>query len=104
MALNKCEMRVNGGPNDWDLWLCLRGTIPQVTFRFLPIKVPWRSGIVTAAAAVITQLRKSNGVRDVWYLESEVLTDDPKSRLTLRGTYNSDTRAGVFEAERTQLP
>lgn len=85
-----------GGPNDWDMWLCLRGTIDEVLFytdRF--VRFPPFRDTAKFFSGWITLLRKSNGIKGIWYIEG--IAKKGLHRVSFQGTYNSNNREGVFE-------
>jgi len=101
-------VRVKDGPNDWEMWLCLRCTTKCVEFHteeranFMPLK-----GKTDYLWVVITRLEKSNRVEDVWYVKGEVCDSNGNVYNTVRvggisvpfefwGTYNSCIRKGIF--------
>ena len=81
------------------MWLCLRGTIGEVSFYTArPVKFPPFTDIATFFAGQVTLLRKSNGIEDIWYVEG--IARKGRHRVSFRGTYNSNIRKGVFEFTR----
>jgi len=89
------KLVVTGGPNDWDLWLCLRGTLKEVSFYTdRPVQFPGFSDCATFFSGKIQMLVNEGVCRDIWHVEGIAR----KGSVTLRfkGKYISSTRHGEF--------
>ena len=98
-ALGKSQgsIAVVGGPNDWDLWLCLRGTKPEVSFYTgaRPVCIPPFTDAATFFAGRIHLLSRVALSDDAWDVEG-LLRKGP-SKVLFKGRYNTQTRIGEFE-------
>lgn len=89
-------IKITNGPNDWDLWLCLRETKKEVNFYIdQPIKIQHKSGAAFFTGK-ITFLKLNQDTRpgaQEWCIEGNInkaYTD----LLTFRATYDSVLRKG----------
>ena len=92
---------ITGGPNDWDLWLCLRGNYITVTFYVdQPIRVLTCDSTTFFRGAITLMERKkgeySDG-RSEWHIEGSVYKGYMRSGVSFRATYNIESRKGTVE-------
>jgi len=87
---------VTGGPNDWDMWLCLRGTKSEVSFYTeRPVQFPGFSDCATFFAGRIETLEKERWMPDeMWYVEG--VTRKGSVSIDFKGKYDVSTRRGEF--------
>ncbi len=98
-----CEevISVVNGPNDWDLWLCMRGTIREVSFDVdRPISIPPFTDPSTAFSGRIMSisLAKKYSYEKVWNIEGEVWKGI--HGLFFSMNYDSNSRRGFAKFKR----
>ncbi len=86
------EFKITGGPNDWDLWLCLRETIHEVTFytdkTFL---TPGKGDPRTFIPVKILSLARG---RIEWVITGWILGAKLYDTI-FKANYSSETRKGT---------
>jgi len=91
------QLEIIDGPSDWDMWMCLRGTFPEVIF-YTPHKTPffvptagdpkeWLEIKITSM-----QAEDSYSHPEKWGLEGK--TRNCHYCIPFLATYNSRTRKG----------
>ncbi|MDO8537035.1 MAG: hypothetical protein Q7R94_02205 [bacterium] len=97
---------ITDGPNDWDMWLCLRGTIPMVSFYVdQPIQNLALCGNAAFLAAGILSLRRQQPRHDdgdapsdlIWEVTGSFGKSESGKSVRVYGftaRYNSTRRKG----------
>lgn len=92
------EIEITGGPNDWDLWLCLRGTHREVSF-FVDEQLVTCSGRnpKTFFSGTIEGIKmKKDGLKYVgWELNGNIREYGVGFKFD--AVYNSTTRKGIVK-------
>lgn len=89
------QVEIVGGPNDWDLWLCLRGTHRQVTFDTAqPIQYSFADATTFFYGPImLIRNEKMHFYSALWYIEGKT-GKGPKYEFTFSANYNTATRKG----------
>lgn len=98
LAETSVTMGITGGPNDWDLWLCLRGTHNRVCFDLnRAIKIPPFGDYTTFFNGTVTAISRPNftySPGEHWEIKGKVCKGNLNTNFTYEATYNIQTRKG----------
>ncbi len=88
------EVGIIGGPNDWDMWLCLRGTTREVCFYTdQPVRVLPAGNAKTFFAAKITSMKRAGEkFGSEWLVEGRI--KEYESSYSFAMFFNINTRKG----------
>ena len=95
------SVEITGGPNDWDMWLCLRGTTHEVCFHTgdRPIRfVQFAGGGATFFSAKISSMEAepfSRARGDIWTIKGRVVKGNYSYYFSM--VYDSQYRKGKVE-------
>jgi hypothetical protein len=91
-------LKITEGPNDWDLWLCLRKTKFQVTFLLdRAITIPPYIDPNTFFNGVVTLMEIAGdeiGQTVCWTLEGWVYKGNMRTNFVFKASYNTETKQG----------
>jgi|GEM_PF-5329600 hypothetical protein len=95
------ELTVKGGPNDWDMWLCLRGTYRDVTFYTgsVPVRIPPFTDSATFFSIRVRVMGALDGVlypRTAEEYRIEGFGNKGGHFFVATGTFNVQSRHGKF--------
>lgn len=96
------SLEITNGPNDWDLWLCLRRTIRTVTFYTgnMAFLVPTAGDPKTWLEVKITSISEHEptfNFKEEWELKGE--TRNCGYVIPFKAIYDSKTREGTANVE-----
>ena len=103
IGVDRGTLETTSGPSDWDMWLCLRRTLHDVTFYTRqPVIFPPFKDSSTFFSVRIKKLERYGNIGDnaIWKFHGSAYKGGHS--IECRGSYNSDNRKGIVTFFSTQ--